>query len=484
MNADPAQPDAEPAFAQKGVPADPLGGTSLSSFGAKFRSGEMSSEAITRAYLARIAAVEPRIGCFIHVATDAALASARAIDALAKAGVDLGPLMGVPVALKDLFFVDNMPTRAGTNIDIGDLVGPEDGVVRGLRRGGAVIIGKTKQSEFAFAANLRHDPPWNPWDAATKRHAGTSSGGSAVAMACRFAGFTIGSDAGGSVRQPAALNGVVGYKSTVGGLPTAGALQLSATFDSIGTFHPSVADAAVVVTALRDDAPIQTRSLKGLRLGLDCRFALDGAHEDVAGAVGTVLEMLRCAGVELVSMATPGIDEIPLISGKLIPAEMVAFFGRDRLLANRARIDSVAWERLAPGIELPAHEYLALLRLHRQLVRQGLEAMQGLDGWIMPTVPEVPLPLSEFPTVERMNWWNTRINDATRLVNYLGQCGVSLPLPPRSPGDLPIGLQIVCSPNADRSLLSIAMAIETVIGRSPAPDLNGFHNIVRPILKA
>ena len=109
--------------------------------------------------------------------------------------------------------------------------------------------------------------------------------------------------------------------------------------------------------------------------------------------------------------------------------------------------------------------------------------MQGLDGWIMPTVPEVPLPLCEFPTVERMNWWNTRINDATRLVNYLGQCGVSLPLPPRSPGDLPVGLQIVCSPNADRSLLSIAMAIETVIGRSPAPGLNGFRDIVRPIRK-
>jgi aspartyl-tRNA(Asn)/glutamyl-tRNA(Gln) amidotransferase subunit A len=480
MTAVPAQPAAEPSLAIKDVPDDPLRGTSLLSFGAKFRSGEISSEAITRAYLARIAAVEPRISCFIHVATDAALASARAVDALAKAGVDLGPLMGVPVAFKDLFFVDNMPTRAGSNIDIGDLVGPEDGVVRGLRRGGAVILGKTKQSEFAFAANLRHDSPWNPWDAKTKRHAGTSSSGSAVAMACRFSGFTIGSDAGGSVRQPAALNGVVGYKSTVGVLPTAGALQLSATFDSIGTFHPSAADAAIVVAALRDEASIQARSLKGLRLGLDCRFALDGAHAEVAGAVSTALEILRCAGVEFVPMTTPGIDEIPLISGKLIPAEMVAFFGRDRLLANRERIDPVAWERLAPGIKLPAHEYLTLLQLHRRLVQQGLEAMQGLDGWIMPTVPEVPLPLCEFPTVKRMNWWNTRINDATRLVNYLGQCAVSLPLAPRSPGNLPIGLQIVCSPNADRSLLSIAMAIETVIGQSPAPDLNEFFSISRP----
>ena len=207
---------------------------------------------------------------------------------------------------------------------------------------------------------------------------------------------------------------------------------------------------------------------------MDRRFALDGADETVAAAVELALETLRRAGVEFVAMTTPGIDEIPRISGKLIPAEMVAFFGRDRLMANRDKIDPVAWERLVPGMELAAYEYLSLLGLHRRLVRQGLDAMLGLDGWIMPTVPELPLPLAEFATVERMSWWNTRINDAARLVNYLGQCGISLPLPPRSSGDLPIGLQIVGAPDTDRSLLAIAIAIETVIGASPAPDLNGF----------
>ncbi len=456
------------------LPADPLAGINLATFGARLRSGAISSETVTRAYLARIAAVEPRIGSFIHVAADTALAGARAIDALLKSGTDLGPLMGVPVAIKDLFFVDGMPTRAGSKVDIADLIGPEDGVVRALRRQGAIILGKTKQSEFAFAANLSHDPPWNPWDARAKRQAGTSSGGSAVAMACRFAGFTIGSDAGGSVRQPAALNGVVGYKCTVGSLSTAGALELSTSFDSIGTFHPSVTDAAFVVAALRGEEMIRTRPVKGLRLGFDRRFALEGAHAAVASRVQTALDALQRAGVDLVPMVTPGIDEIPLMSGKLVPAEMVAFFGRDRLVANRAKIDPVAWERMTPGFELPAHEYLTLLQLHRRLVRRGLEAMQGLDGWVMPTIPELPLPLADFPTVERMRGWNARINDATRLVNYLGQCGVSLPLPPVSPGDLPVGLQIACAPGADRSLLAIAMAIETVVGTSAAPDLAGF----------
>lgn len=456
------------------VPADPLEGMDLAAFGAALRAGRITAESAARGYLARIAAVEPRIGCFIHVAAEPALATARAIDTLLRAGTDLGPLMGVPVAVKDLFFVDGMPTRAGSRVDISDLVGAEDGVVRRLRRLGAVILGKTKQSEFAFAANLRTDPPWNPWDARVKRHAGTSSGGSAVAMASRLAGFTLGSDAGGSVRQPAAFNGVFGYKATVGHLPTSGALALSRTFDSIGTFHPDARDAALMLAALREEPPIAARPARGLRLGLDRAFALEGVSAAVAARIEPALEALQRAGVELVPMKTPGIAEIPVMAGSLVPAEMVAFFGHERLVANRDRIDPVAWDRMSAGMTLPAHAYLTLLALQQRLVVQGRAAMRGLDGWIMPTVPELPLPLSEFATLERVRWWNARVNDATRLANYLGQCAATLPLPPPTPGDLPVGLQIVCAPDADRALLAIAMAVEDVIGRAPAPDLSGF----------
>jgi aspartyl-tRNA(Asn)/glutamyl-tRNA(Gln) amidotransferase subunit A len=456
------------------VPPDPLGGIGIAEFGAALRAGRTSAEAATRAYLARIAAAGPRIGCFLHVAQDAALASARAMDALLRAGTDLGPLMGVPVAVKDLFFVDGMPTRAGSDIDVSDLVGTEAGMVRRLRRLGAVIIGKARQSEFAFAANLRKDAPWNPWDARTKRMAGTSSGGSAVAMASRFAAFTLGSDAGGSVRQPAALNGVVGYKATVGFLPTDGALALSSTFDSIGTFHACVADAALALSALRDEPPIAPRAPRGLRLGLDRRFALDTASPGVAARFAAALDALQREGVELVPMSTPGVDEIPRMAGQLVPAEMVAFYGAERLRANRDLIDPVAWERIVPGLEASAHDYLRLVALHRELVRRGVAAMEGLDGWVMPTVPEFPQPVADFPTVERVHWWNGRVNDATRLANYLGQCGISLPLPADEPGALPAGLQLVCAPGADRPLLAIAMAVESVIGPGDAPDLSGF----------
>jgi Asp-tRNA(Asn)/Glu-tRNA(Gln) amidotransferase A subunit family amidase len=162
------------------------------------------------------------------------------------------------------------------------------------------------------------------------------------------------------------------------------------------------------------------------------------------------------------------------MAGQLVPAEMVAFYGAERLRANRDLIDPVAWERIVPGLEASAHDYLRLVALHRELVRRGVAAMEGLDGWVMPTVPEFPQPVADFPTVERVHWWNGRVNDATRLANYLGQCGISLPLPADEPGALPAGLQLVCAPGADRPLLAIAMAVESVIGPGDAPDLSGF----------
>lgn len=456
------------------VPPDPLAGMGIAAFGSALRAGRFSAEEVTRAYLARIAAAEPRIGCFLHLAGESATAAARATDALLRAGVDLGPLMGVPVAVKDLFFVDHMPTRAGSRVDVSDLVGAEAGMVRCLRRCGAVILGKTRQSEFAFAANLIHDPAWNPWDAGTKRQAGTSSGGSAVAMACRFAAFTLGSDAGGSVRQPAALNGVVGYKATVGHLPTEGALVLSSTFDSIGTFHADARDAALVLGTLRGEPPIAPREIRGLRLGLDRRVALDNLAPGVAERVGKAVDDLRHAGVTLVPIEVPGLEEVPRIAAKLVPAEMVAYYGRNRLLARRDVIDPVAWERIEQGLAVTAEEYLRLQQLRVGLVRRGIEAMAGLDGWLMPTVPEFAEPLADFPTVERVQWWNARVNDVVRLSNYLGQCAVALPLAPAAAGGLPASLQVSCAPGADRTLLAVAMAVEEVVGRCPAPDLSGF----------
>ncbi|TAD88979.1 MAG: Asp-tRNA(Asn)/Glu-tRNA(Gln) amidotransferase GatCAB subunit A, partial [Alphaproteobacteria bacterium] len=173
----------------------------------------VTAAALVEAALARIAALEPRLQAFSHLDGERALRHARAIDQLRAAGIDLGPLMGLPVAVKDLYTVDGMPTHAGSRLDIQDLVAPQGPFVRSLLDAGCVLLGKTRSTELALGGfNLTSPPPWNPCDEQQPRMTGGSSHGSAAAMAAGVAAFTVGSDTGGSVRWPAALCGVVGYK--------------------------------------------------------------------------------------------------------------------------------------------------------------------------------------------------------------------------------------------------------------------------------
>lgn len=178
------------------TPEDPLA-EGIAPYGQRLRASETTAEDVTRAYLDRIAALDSDLGAYQHVANDTALAHARAIDALLKSGVDLGPLMGVPVAVKDLVAVDGMPTTAGSKLDVADLIGGEGRFVRKLKRLGCVVLGKTKTVEFAFGVTGASTPqgtPRNPSDADTPRLPGGSSAGSAVAMVAGLCGFAIGSD--------------------------------------------------------------------------------------------------------------------------------------------------------------------------------------------------------------------------------------------------------------------------------------------------
>jgi aspartyl-tRNA(Asn)/glutamyl-tRNA(Gln) amidotransferase subunit A len=223
------------------LPAAPAA-PGLQALSEALREGRTSAVKLAQAALARIEALEPRLQAFTHVNASRALAHARAIDGLRAAGVNLGPLMGLPVAVKDLFSIDGMPTTAGSRLDIHDLVPPQGSFVNALQRAGCVILGKTRTTEFALGGfNLDRPPPWNPCDANVPRMTGGSSHGSAVAMAAGLAAFTVGSDTGGSVRWPAALCGVVGYKASgsgKGSWPCDGVLPLSPELDSIGIFTP------------------------------------------------------------------------------------------------------------------------------------------------------------------------------------------------------------------------------------------------------
>src|SRR5436190_13854373 len=153
-------------------PADPLGGMTLAEFGPRLRQGAVTIENVTEAYLARIERIDPRLGAYEFVATEAALKQAKALDELLAAGTDLGPLMGIPVAVKDVFAVTGMPTRVGSRLDVADLIGNEGTFVKQLKRAGCVILGKTRIVEFAYGAagiNAVRGTPWNPWDRTVHR---------------------------------------------------------------------------------------------------------------------------------------------------------------------------------------------------------------------------------------------------------------------------------------------------------------------------
>ncbi len=343
------------------------------------RSGAVTALSLAQACLARIDALEPKLQAFTHVDPQRALEHARAIDQLRAAGVDLGPLMGVPVAVKDLFSVDGMPTHAGSNLDVQDLVPPQGSFVGMLHRAGCVLLGKTRTTEFALGGfNMNRPIPWNPCDAQQPRMTGGSSHGSAVAMAAGLAGFTVGSDTGGSVRQPAALCGVVGYKATTTHWPRDGVFPLSPLLDSVGIFTRSAADAAWVEAALAG------RALRAPPALATLTFALPGAHfmnqvdEAVAACFAQALQRLRQAGANIVEIDVPEAAEIDAVFRSLVPADLLAFLGRERVTQQFDRLDRVAAQRLQAALILSADDYVQMATRQQVLERMLRERSRGI----------------------------------------------------------------------------------------------------------
>ena len=283
-----------------GPPPDPLAG-GIHDFGHRLRRGELTAARATERYLARIEALDGILGAYEHVAAEQALAQASAIDALLASGTDLGPLMGVPVALKDIFAVDGMPTTAGSLVDVRDLIGREGSFVKLLKRAGCVVLGLTRTVEFALGAtgmNYTRGTPRNPWDAETFRLASGSSSGSAVAMAAGLCGFTVGSDTGGSVRGPAAFCGVVGLKTTAG--PVAARRRVSASprrsIPSVRSPAPPRMRPSSSATLLDRPAP-SPAALRGLRLGRATPL-FERADPAVVKCIDAALDDLANAGAQ------------------------------------------------------------------------------------------------------------------------------------------------------------------------------------------
>lgn len=451
------------------LPQDPFIERSLEDFAKSFRAGTITSEAVTKAYLARIEQLDGKLGAFEYVAADTALAAARAMDALIQAGTDLGPLMGVPVAIKDVFNVTNMPKpKVGSNTKIPDILGSEEAVfLQALRKAGCVFLGQTKTVEFCLGITGHSAPrgtPWNPSDMENHRVPGGSSSGSAVAVAAGMCAFAIGSDTGGSVRVPAAFNGVFGLKTTAGLWPVDGAFPLDPGADSIGLLTKSAKDALLAFNAVSANlfgyAYQPRRSgvrLDRLCLGVPENHFPDNVVPEISDAFQKANQLLESRGCLLEGVSVPEAPERAGYFPVTMPAALLSILGKENFLAQKDMMDPVIAKRIEAGLEGKAYDLLALESKREKSTAAVAERFAGFDAWVSPTTTDFPPLLADFEDAEKGMQLALGMTQNTQPANYLGLCAISMPLPTNG---LPIGYQLMGAADSDQTLLEIAVELE------------------------
>ena len=344
--------------------------------------------------------------------------------------------------------------------------------MRRLRAGGAVIVAKTNMVEFAFSgvgANPHFGTPGNPRDRA--RVPGGSSSGAPVAVADGMCEISIGSDTGGSVRIPAALCGLVGFKPSRQRVPTDGAFPLSFTLDSIGPIARSVADCASADWVMADAvmageefsfAPLEVAALKGLRFGVAEGLPLHGLDDTVASAFAAAVKRLDGAGARVSRETLPLFDAMNAVNAKggISPPEACAIH-RDWMGRRPNDIDPNVRARIARGCEVSAADYVDMMRARAQLVRAMDARLVSLDALIMPTTSIVAPTIAELADEKVFGVRNAALLRNTAIINFFDLCAVTLPLPVAPPA-MPVGLMVVVRNGQDRRLLNMAAALATL----------------------
>jgi aspartyl-tRNA(Asn)/glutamyl-tRNA(Gln) amidotransferase subunit A len=394
--------------------------------------------------------------------------AADAADARARAGITLGPLDGAIVSIKDLFDVAGEATRAGSKVLADAPPATTDAtVVRRLRAAGAVIVAKTNMVEFAFGGGLnRHyGTPGNPAD--RTRIPGGSSTGAGVAVADGMCEIGIGTDTAASVRMPAALCGVVGFKPSKFRVPTDGVFPLSYTLDSVGPLAKTVADCARADAVMAADEPwtVNPAPLEGLRLGIPLGRPLANLDSTVAARFAAAIDELRRAGVRLSNEAVPVIDAILPTSGippllALHAAETYAIH-RERFATRAAEYDPSVRARIESARTISAADYIATMRERSALVRAMDVWLSDLDGLVLPTIPIVAPTITELSDIDAELATDAILIRNTVIANLLDLCAISLPCP--RAGGLPVGLMLMARNGRDRKLLRIAAAVERIL---------------------
>ncbi|MUL80613.1 MULTISPECIES: Asp-tRNA(Asn)/Glu-tRNA(Gln) amidotransferase subunit GatA [unclassified Mycolicibacterium] len=480
--------------------------------GAQIAAKEVSSTEVTQAHLDQIAATDERFNAFLHVAADSALAEAARIDAAVAAGETLpSPLAGVPLALKDVFTATDMPTTAGSKILEGWRSPYDATVTAKLRAAGIPILGKTNMDEFAMGSsteNSAYGPTRNPWN--TERVPGGSGGGSAAALAAYQAPLAIGTDTGGSIRQPAALTATVGVKPTYGTVSRFGLIACASSLDQGGPCARTVLDTALLHQVIAGHDPRDSTSidaavpdvvgaaragaagdLKGVRVGVVKQLRGEGYQPGVLESFNAAVAQLTALGAEVTEVDCPHFDHAMDAYYLILPSEVSS---------NLARFDAMRFGlRVGDDGTHSAEEVMALTRAAgfgpevkrrimigtyalsagyydayynqaqkvRTLIARDLEtAYQSVDVLVSPATPTTAFRLGE------------KVDDplamylfdlCTLPLNLAGHCGMSVPSGLSPDDGLPVGLQIMAPALADDRLYRVGAAYEAARGPLPSP---------------
>ena len=444
----------------------------------------MTARDLTEQCLQRITELQPRFNAFIRVMGDDARRDAAAADRELAAGRDRGPLHGVPIAIKDLIDIAGVPTTAASRVREGHMAAADAPVIAQLRRAGAILIGKTNLDEFAFGTTSEHSAfgsVRHPLDPA--RSPGGSSGGSAVAVATGMALAALGTDTGGSIRIPAAACGIVGLKPSYGEVSTEAVVPLSRTFDHLGPFARTVADARLVHRVLADltwpalhgdmidhcdadnneggaDLIRSATSTNNLRIGIPRGYLCDLLDVDVRARFDEAVAALRAAGAHVTDVAIAHASSTPAVYIHIHSSEGATYHART-LDTLADRYTPVVRRRLELGRCVLAQDYVRAMEGRELLRREVDAALAGCDALILPTLPIPAPPIGAESVIvngasEPVRALMLRL---TQLFNVTGHPAISIPCGVTSEG-LPVGLQVVGKRSQTEALLAIALEVE------------------------
>ena len=456
---------------------------SIAQIAAQIRKAEISPVELIEATLEVIDRCEPQLNAFITLFREESLERARGAEVEIRDGKDLGPLHGLPIALKDIIYVEGTQSTAGSNFFSEESPQFDAALVSKLRDAGAIIIGKTNLHEFAFGVtteNPHFGATANPWD--TSRVPGGSSGGSAAAAVAGCCVGALGSDTGGSIRIPAAVCGHVGLKPTFGRISVHGVLPLAQSLDTVGPMCRYVHDVALMMNVLagydsRDvhsancPVPDYTEGLdqpiRGCKAGMPKQHFFDNVDPEVERTVHEAIKVLEELGVDIIELDLPSAEVGHEVTLTLLTAE-AGQFHQERLAAHREDYGVDVRELLEDGLALSAAEYISAIRVKEIVRRDFMNAFEKVDCILSPTAP-IPAPLRSTHDLSggsESNRIRPRLTRNTRLINLLGLPSISVPCGfaqvenSDSQEGLPVGLQITGPWWSEKTLLQVAHAYE------------------------